>query len=125
MGLTTVTFISTPTALGIYAVAVNVAELLLYLPGAVSTALLPLVARSVPAQRLGQTFEALRFLFVATAVSVVVAVLIGPPLLPLVFGPAFAASVRPFLWLLPGAFGFATMRVNSNLCGPRFQRAPI
>lgn len=111
-------FISTQTALGIYAVAVNVAELLLYLPGAVSTALLPLIARSVPARRLGQTVEALRFLFVATAASVVVAVLIGPPLMPLVFGPAFADSVRPFLWLLPGAFGFAAMRVfTSSLLG--------
>jgi len=35
-------------------------------------------------------------------------------LLPAVFGDAFGASVEPFLWLLPGALGFAATAVFSN-----------
>ena len=43
-----------------------------------------------------------------------VAAALGPPLLPVVFGPEFQASVAPFLWLLPGALGFTAMGVFSS-----------
>jgi O-antigen/teichoic acid export membrane protein len=42
-----------------------------------------------------------------------VAAALGPPLLPLAFGQEFEASVTPFLWLLPGAIGFAATAVFS------------
>jgi O-antigen/teichoic acid export membrane protein len=35
-------------------------------------------------------------------------------LLPVIFGGPFEDSVSPFLWLLPGALGFAAMVVFSN-----------
>jgi O-antigen/teichoic acid export membrane protein len=49
-----------------------------------------------------------------TAAGVVVAALLGPLLLPAVFGDAFEESVGPFLWLLPGTLGFAASSVFSN-----------
>jgi O-antigen/teichoic acid export membrane protein len=49
-----------------------------------------------------------------TAASVLAAAVVVPPLLPLVFGAPFEASVRPFLLLLPGAIGFVAMGVFSN-----------
>ena len=38
----------------------------------------------------------------------------GPPLLPLVFGPAYAASVPPFFLLLPATILLTVRRVVSN-----------
>ena len=40
--------------------------------------------------------------------------MIGPPLIPLVFGASFSASVTPFLLLLPGLIGFTALIVFSN-----------
>jgi O-antigen/teichoic acid export membrane protein len=107
-------FIATEAALGFYAVAVNVSEALLYLPSSAATALLPLIARTEPARRGQETLRAFRSVIFVTAAAVGVAALLGPVLLPVVFGDAFDESVIPFLWLLPGTFGYAASAVFSN-----------
>ena len=107
-------FIATEASLGIYAVAVNASEILLYFPEAMAMALLPTVARVDPAARSEQALRAFRSLLIVTAASIVVAVFAGVPLLPLVFGSRFAGSTTPFLWLLPGAIGYAALGVFSN-----------
>jgi O-antigen/teichoic acid export membrane protein len=106
--------IATETALGFYVVAVNLSEILLYFPGAVSTALLPLAARSEDGLRLGQTLRAWRSATYVTLVSIVLSAAIVPPLIPLVFGESFRASATPFLLLLPGLVGFTAMIVFCN-----------
>lgn len=107
-------FISTQATLGIYAVAVNASEPLLYLSSAVASALTPVVARSRPDERDNRTQRAFRSLLIPTAASIVAAGTIGPFLVPLVFGPAFAGSVGPFLLLLPGTVGYLASRVFSS-----------
>lgn len=106
--------IASETALGFYVVAVNLSEILLYFPGAVSTALLPLAARSAPGPRLGQTLRAWRSAMYVTLASIVLSAAVVPPLIPLVFGSAFHASTTPFLLLLPGLVGFTAMIVFCN-----------
>ena len=49
-------FIATEAALGFYAVAVNVSEVLLYLPSSAATALLPLIARTEHSAGAGRHF---------------------------------------------------------------------
>jgi O-antigen/teichoic acid export membrane protein len=107
-------FLASEAALGIYAVAVNASEILLYLPSVTATALLPVAARADPTVRTQQALRAFRSVAVVIAAVGLVGALLGPVLLPLIFGPAFEASVTPFLWLLPGAFGFAAVAVFSN-----------
>jgi len=107
-------FIATEAALGFYAVAVNVSEVLLYLPSSAATALLPLIARTESSRRGQQTLRAFRSVIFVTAVGVGAAALLGPVVLPAVFGDAFDESVIPFLWLLPGTFGYAASAVFSN-----------
>jgi O-antigen/teichoic acid export membrane protein len=107
-------FLATEAALGVYAVAVNASEVLLYLPAATATALLPLAAQADTVLRTEQTLRAFRSTAVVTAAAVLAAALLGPLLLPWVFGAQFEASVTPFLLLLPGALGFAAMAVFSN-----------
>jgi O-antigen/teichoic acid export membrane protein len=107
-------FLASEAALGIYAVAVNTSEVLLYLPTATATALLPVAARAEPLQRAEHTLGAFRSVALVTAGAVAVAAVLGPFLLPVVFGSAFDASVEPFLWLVPGAFGFAASVIFSS-----------
>jgi len=53
-------------------------------------------------------------LLLVTTASIVVAAALGPFVLPAVFGGAYRASVVPFLWLLPGAYGYAALGVFST-----------
>jgi O-antigen/teichoic acid export membrane protein len=106
--------LASQAALGTYAVAVNGSEVLFYLPSAVATALLPVVARSDAAAGVERTLRVFRAVMILTLAAVLVAAALGPVLLPLVFGEAYAGAVEPFLWLLPSAFGFAASAVFSN-----------
>jgi O-antigen/teichoic acid export membrane protein len=109
-----VAVLASETALGIYAVAVNAFEILLYLPGGAATALLPLIAGSPQSARADRTLHAFRSVALVTAGSLVVAALLGPVLLPIVFGSAFDGSVEPFLLLLPGAMGALLLAIFTN-----------
>ncbi|MGH3118420.1 MAG: polysaccharide biosynthesis C-terminal domain-containing protein, partial [Gaiellales bacterium] len=106
--------IATQAALGVYAVAVNGAEILLYFPAAVATTLVPALARAEPVARQVQVLRTFRILGATTIASVVVSAVVGPTLLPAVFGERFEESIVPFLWLLPGAVGYATKTVFSS-----------
>jgi O-antigen/teichoic acid export membrane protein len=106
--------IASETALGIYAVAVNTYEVLLYLPGAAATALVPLIAGSPRGMRAERTLHAFRSIAVVTAASAVVAAFLGPGLLPIAFGSRFEDSVVPFLWLLPGVLGALLLAIFTS-----------
>jgi O-antigen/teichoic acid export membrane protein len=106
-------FLASEAALGIYAVAVNASEVLLYLPAAMATALLPTAARADAGLRTEQALRAFRSAALVTGAAALAAAVLGPLLLPRIFGLQFEASVTPFLLLLPGAFGFAAMAVFS------------
>ena len=105
---------ATQAALGAYAVAVNGGEVLLYFPAAVATMLVPALARAEPNPRHIQVLRTFRILGATTLATAVLAALVGPKLLPLVFGERFENSVVPFLWLLPGAVGYTTKMVFSG-----------
>jgi O-antigen/teichoic acid export membrane protein len=107
-------FIATQAVLGVYAVAVNSSEILLYLPAAAATAVLPVVARSDPRGGAEHVLRAFRSVMLVTLVAVAVGAVLGPPLLPLVFGAPFDASITPFLLLLPGALGYVALVVFSS-----------
>lgn len=107
-------FMASGAALGVYAVAVNASEVLLYVPMATTSAILPVIARTEPGLRAEQTLKAFRSLVLIVGGSVVVALVAGPPLLPVVFGPAYQASVTPFICLLPAALGYAMLGVFSR-----------
>lgn len=105
--------ISTNAALGVYAVAVNASEVELYVPQAVSSSLIPIIASTDPEERAQRTLRTFRSVVVVTAVTAAFAMAVGSALLPLVFGDAFRASVVPFLWLIPGGIGFVASSIFS------------
>lgn len=104
-------FLATKAALGIYSVAVSASEALLYLSFAIGSAIVPVIGGSEESTRGAKTIQTLRALLLATAVAIALAAVVGPILLPLVYGASYGQSVIPFLFLLPGALGFAALSV--------------
>jgi len=107
-------FITTETVLGIYAVAVNGSEILLYLPSATGLALLPVIARAAADDQSDRTLRAFRILMVITVPGTAIAMALGTVAIPLLFGSRYEDSVSAFLLLAPGAIGYTAMTVFSS-----------
>ena len=107
-------FITTEAVLGIYAVAVNGSEILLYLPSATGLALLPVIARASAEDQSDRTLRAFRILMVITIPGTAIAMALGTVALPLLFGERYDDSVSAFLLLAPGAIGYTAMTVFSS-----------
>jgi O-antigen/teichoic acid export membrane protein len=104
-------FITTQAALAVYVVAVNASEILLILPGAAATALLPVLARSRGESRTERTLRLFRIMMVTTLIAMAISAAVGPTLIPAVFGARYQSSVTPFLWLVAGTLGFVASSV--------------
>ena len=106
--------IASDVALGLYAVAVNGAEILLFLSTAIATSLLPAVARDAAVTSVERTLRTFRSAAIMTLASIAAAAALGWIAIPLVFGSDFGDSVGPFMWLLPGALGYTALSIFSN-----------
>jgi O-antigen/teichoic acid export membrane protein len=104
--------IASEVTLGLYAVAVNMGEVLLFLPTAIATSLLPAVARE--GSGVDRTLRTFRSATILSLASVLVAAAIGEIAIPAIFGSEYDGSVAPFLWLLPGALGYTALSIFSN-----------
>jgi O-antigen/teichoic acid export membrane protein len=104
---------------GLYSLAVGIAQLLWLVSGATSQVLLPDVASS--GDRASAQQRTARVSRLSLWLSIVLAgglVLGGEMLLPLVFGAAFRESVPALMWLLPGVTIFSVANViGSYLAG--------
>jgi O-antigen/teichoic acid export membrane protein len=111
-------FIDT-TALGQYSLSVSLAEASLLAADSLAITLLPqqTAARLQDAARLGLTGAKIGG--VVTAVIAVPSILLGPVLIPFLFGRAFEPSYAPFALLLPGMVWLAIQRY----CGAPALRA--
>lgn len=106
--------LTTDAILGVYALAVNVSEVVLYLPAAIATLIVPLVAGTPADERHTEVTRLFRLSLLLTGSSVVIAAILGPLAIPVVFGEQFHASIVPFLLLLPGAVGFTAMQTFTS-----------
>jgi O-antigen/teichoic acid export membrane protein len=105
-----ITFFLGPAAVGIYGIAVLLSELIWNVPGAVSNALYPRTS-STRSDSAELTARACRVSLLVVGALCVVAAVVGPPLIPLVFGAEFA-SAGPVLWaLLPGVLALTAGKV--------------
>jgi len=106
-------YLAGTASVGIYSVAVTVAELLLFFPRSLATALMPRItgADSVSAKHMAAS--ACRHTVGGALVSAVALVPIGL-LIPVLFGEAYRPSVVPFFLLLPGLGAYALAPVLST-----------
>ena len=106
-------YLAGTASVGQYSVAVTVAELLLFFPRALSTALLPRITRADPDSARHMAASACRHTIGGALISAAVLIPVGL-LIPVVFGEAYRPSVIPFFVMLPGLAAFALAPVLST-----------
>jgi O-antigen/teichoic acid export membrane protein len=105
-----------PAAVGVYVIAVALAEKLWLISQAVSTVLLPRLAQLSrdDAKRKQLTPLIARWLLLITAMAALVLAWLAHTLIDVVFGSEYAAAVLPLWILLPGMVLMAVYRVLAN-----------
>jgi O-antigen/teichoic acid export membrane protein len=105
-----------PAAVGVYVVAVQIAERLWILSQAVSTVLLPRLAELDDDESARTKLTPLigRWVLFATTLVTIVVAIFSQPLITVLFGEVYAEAVGVLLWLLPGVALGSLSRVLSN-----------
>lgn len=102
---------TTAAPVGIYSVAVQIAQVLWYIPDAVGRLLFPRVASSPREEGNRVTPIACRNTILLTGLGAVAVILLGPTVIRILFGKDFGPSVRPLFLLLPGILGLSISKV--------------
>jgi len=109
-----VNFFLGSASVGIYTVAVAMAEMLWYLPNAVGFVIFPKAANTSAEAMNRFTPRVFRITLMLTAAGAVVLALIGKPFIEIVYSPAFASAYGPMLALLPGVVLLGGGKVLTN-----------
>ena len=111
-----VNFFLTPTATGIYVIAVQIAEKLWMLSQAASTVLLPRLSamHQNPKARMDLTNKGFLVVSSITTLASIGAAIALYWLISPVFGEEYVEALPAFLWLLPGIIAGAGSRIYSN-----------
>jgi len=109
-----VSYFLNPAAVGYYAIAVNIAELLWKLPEAVGTVLLPKIAGMD--RKEANTFTPLVFrtILIPMAVMCLAVLFAGKYIIVIAFGREFLPSVPVLALLLPGILAMAFWKIIAN-----------
>jgi O-antigen/teichoic acid export membrane protein len=107
-----------PHAAGLYAVAVQVTDLMLVVPAALGLAMFRRGANSAPTHYKDARIL-LRLTGAIAVIGALVALVLGGWIIPLVFGSAYRGSVDPFRLLLPGTIAFSLQSVLSQYLAGR------
>jgi O-antigen/teichoic acid export membrane protein len=98
---------------GLYANGVAVSEALWLVANSVAVVLIPKLASSDPEYAARATPLVCRNTMLVTALSAVAVAAASPFAVPFLFGDEFEGSVKPLLWLLPGAVAMSGAKVLS------------
>jgi O-antigen/teichoic acid export membrane protein len=102
------------TAVGLYSTAVPAAELLLFIPNAVSLVLYPKVAASREEDRAGVTILTVGFSLYLVLGGGIILTASLPWLIPHLYGKAFASGARAAQWLIPGMVALTIVKTISS-----------
>ena len=94
-------FMVSAEQIGLYVVAVSLAERLRLLPGSISSAFLPRLANEL-SSRQPQVPVIFRYTTIISVVSMLLAAVVGAPAIFVLFGWDYQGSIPSFLLLLPG-----------------------
>lgn len=108
-----VNFYAGSNSLGQYSTGVSTAELLWYLPNAVSGALFPKVPGLSGRAAAELTARAARQTLTLLLLAAVPFAVLGAALIPIIYGTEFRPAVTPFLLLLPGIIGMTVSKLLS------------
>ncbi len=110
---------STLEQVGLYSLAVQIAEQLWHVPYAIETIVLTRSANAPDDMIVHKTVASiLRVSLLFGLLGCLLIIILAPLLLPLIFGQAFAGSVPMMQWILPGIMCLVIFRIlNSRLAG--------
>ncbi len=95
-------------SVGIYSIAVAIAEKLFIIPGALSTVLFPTVSSMNNGSEANDlTSKVVRHTFFIMFISSLLLFFLAKPLITIVFGSSFASAALPLMILLPGIVAFS------------------
>lgn len=103
--------VSGAASVGLYSVAVNLAQMLWYIPDAIGRILFPRVARSTPEEAGRITALACRNTILLTLLAAGVLFLVARPAIRLLYGAEFLDAVMPLFLLLPGIVALSVSKV--------------
>jgi O-antigen/teichoic acid export membrane protein len=104
----------TKAELGVYSVAVALAETLFYLPEAVKQVARPRLARATRLRAAAEGAAVFRLTTVATVVIATPLVVLAPLVIRILFGDAFSGASPQLRLLALGAFGVIGMKILGN-----------
>jgi O-antigen/teichoic acid export membrane protein len=102
------------SALGVYSIGIGIGELLWQLSRPIATAAFGRIARGTEAEAAETTATCMRHSFALVLLGSVIVFFLAPPLVPLVYGPAFAQAGTVARLLLPGIIAYSMMPTLSN-----------
>jgi len=102
-----------PAAIGIYVVAVQIAEGLWLLSSVVSTVLLPRLSQLTSEEEKRRVLTPLvsRWVLAVSLMGALVLMILIKPLVIFLFGKSYISATLALLWILPGIIGLAFSRV--------------
>jgi len=106
-----VAYFAGTTALGVYAVAYSVAELLWYIPQAVATVLMPVTSSSEADVATSRTSRICRLSIALGVLSGLAVAVATPVVIPRLLGAEYSKSVALIWILLPGAISFVCAKI--------------
>jgi O-antigen/teichoic acid export membrane protein len=106
-------YFSGTSAVGYYAVAFNLAEMTWWMPMALGTALFPRASTLDPDANAALTASVVRRALPLTFCSILGMMVVGQPIIILLYGSAFEESVAPFLILAPSGIFYTVYRLLS------------
>jgi len=101
-------------AVGLYSVGVSFAELTWYIPSALGAAILAKGSRRSEFSGADYTARTARIAIIFMAFTVAVSLVLVPPLLPFIYGEAFAPAAFAFFALMPGVLADGVSRILWN-----------
>jgi O-antigen/teichoic acid export membrane protein len=107
-------FILGQSALGIYSVGLGIGELLWQLSRPIVTASFGRIARGTEEKGAEATATAMRHSFALAVLAAILIFFLAPPVIPLVYGSAFAPAVMVTWLLLPGIVAYSIMGALST-----------
>lgn len=106
-----VNYFLNPYQVGLYAIAVAVAELPWHIPAATATVLFPWIADKPKKEAAMFTAYVLRNVFFITVIVVILLILFGELIITILFGETFRESVILMYTLLPGILGLGITKI--------------
>jgi O-antigen/teichoic acid export membrane protein len=91
-----------PADVGLYAIAVNFANLLVKIPEATGTVMYPRIAAFQEREAHAATTRVCRHTLFVLTLAVIAVGICGPVAIPLLYGRAYEGAITPLLLLLPG-----------------------